>query len=73
MNILISELISGNTINLYGAIAFFLSMWFSFKDTGDSRDRRGMESPIFISLYQFRMLTDIQILIYIFTSKMITT
>ena len=66
MNISISELISDKTINLYGAIAFFLSIWFSFKDTGDSRDRWGMESPIFISLYHLRVLTDIQTFRYLF-------
>ena len=49
----------------------FLSTWFCFTDTEDSRYRWGMERPIFIPLYHFPVPTDIQILIIFNCSALI--
>ena len=45
----------------------------SFADTDDSSDSRGRNGTIFIPLYQFRLLMNIQTFIWNFACEMTTT
>ena len=52
---------------------FFFLSGFSFTDTDDSQDSRGRERTIFIPLYHFHPLTNIQIFICNFACEMTIT
>ena len=54
-------------------VSFHILSGFSFTDTGDSRDRMGSKGTLFVPLYHFHPLTDIQTFICKFAYEMTIT